>query len=69
MHSWSNSRRQTVYRLAYSLVEVAQALSVRSPVKGLTDIGTVQHKFYTLKQKNVPDLRTWQVINVPGSYL
>ena len=44
VHRRFNLRRQLKYRIAHGLVEVVQFLSVHSPVKSSTDIGTGQSK-------------------------
>jgi hypothetical protein len=40
--SLNNPRRQLIYRLAYGLTEVAQFLSIHSPIKGSADVGAAQ---------------------------
>ena len=38
-HHQIDSRLQPVYRIAYGLAELVRPLSIRSPPKGITDIG------------------------------
>jgi len=41
VHRWPNSHRQLIYRITHGLAEVAQFLSIQTPVKRSADIGTV----------------------------
>ena len=48
IHRWTNLRLQPIYRIAHQLAELVCLLSIRSPPKRITNMGTEYPEFHTI---------------------